>query len=66
MSTSRSSSRWANAKVAVALGDNTRATFNGGRVTWPVINRQAKSYTVNQTEKTYRGGLTVTPVEPTE
>jgi predicted phage-related endonuclease len=53
-------------RVAASLGDKTRATIAGGRVTWPVINRQPKSYMVNLTEKTYRGGLSVTLEEPTE
>lgn len=50
----------AKALIALKLGEATKATAPGIRISWPVIKREAKLIPARQQEeKTYRGGLSV-------
>jgi predicted phage-related endonuclease len=47
-------------QIAVLVGDATRATAPGVRISWPVVERQEKMIPASiQRALTYRGGLTV-------
>jgi predicted phage-related endonuclease len=55
----------AKAKLALKIGLSTKAVGHDFKVTWPVIEREAKLIPAReQAAKTYRGGFTVTAVEP--
>jgi predicted phage-related endonuclease len=48
------------AKIALQLGDATKATAGGFRLSWPVIVREEKIIPARKQEaKTYRGALTI-------
>lgn len=50
----------AKARIALKLGEATKATAPGIRISWPVIKREAKLIPARQQdEKTYRGALSV-------
>lgn len=50
----------AKARVALKLGEATKATAPGIRISWPVIKREAKLIPARQQdEKTYRGALSL-------
>lgn len=48
------------AKIALHLGEATKANANGYRISWPVINREEKEIPARiQKALTYRGALTI-------
>jgi predicted phage-related endonuclease len=49
-------------QIAARVGGYARANLPAHKVTWPIINREAKLIPARQQEaKTYRGGFTLTP-----
>lgn len=52
------------AQLALKVGDATRAVGDGFKVTWPVVERKAKTIPAReQAAATYRGGFSVTILE---
>lgn len=50
-------------RIGAALQDRKKATGATHRVTWPVINREAKTVSYVLDAKTYRGGMTITELK---
>jgi predicted phage-related endonuclease len=51
-------------RIAGRVEGNVRATFDGGRLSWPVIERAEKQVSYLMPAKTYRGGMTITMDKP--
>jgi hypothetical protein len=45
--------------LALKIGEGTAAVFQGYRITWPSIHREAKTISYDVDEKVYRGAFTV-------